>query len=64
MARSKTLTRAERLLEAAARAENIGDLALAADAGLAKARADLVALAAAARKLADRLTAEAGEVAP
>ena len=60
MARGRTVTtRAARLLDLASSAENIGDLALVADQTLAKARADLLTLAGAARKLADRLTAEA-----
>lgn len=52
-------TRARRLRDAAASAENLGELALLADATLDRARSDLKALATAATRLADRLEQEA-----
>ena len=59
-------TRVQRFREAAAAADNIGDLALAVDQHLAKARADLLVMAAHARRLADKLNrdADADEVKP
>lgn len=60
MAHSRTISdRAPRLRELAESAENLVNLAGLADETLAQARADLLALAGAARTLATRLDAEA-----
>jgi hypothetical protein len=51
--------KAQRLRDLAASAENIASLAVVADQTLAKARADVLALAGAARRIAHRLEREA-----
>ena len=62
MARKNSISdRAQRLRQLAASAEKIGDKAMAADETLAKMRHDLLTLVSAARALADKLNAEAGQ---
>jgi hypothetical protein len=67
MTRGKSVSdRAQRLRDLADSAENIASLAVVADETLAKARRDVLALAGAARRIAEQLTAaaEGAEVKP
>jgi hypothetical protein len=60
MTRGKSVSeRAQRLRDLADSAENIASLAVVADETLAKARRDVLALAGAARRIAEQLTAAA-----
>ncbi len=60
MAPEKSVSeRARRLRDLATSAENIAALAVVADETLARARVDVLALAAAARRVAERLDREA-----
>jgi hypothetical protein len=63
---NSTGARAQRVRDLAASADNIAAAAIVADETLAKARRDVLALAGAARKLAERLEreADASEVTP
>jgi hypothetical protein len=59
--RKSVVDRAQRLRALAADAEKVGDLAMVADQRIATVRHDLLTLANAARKLADKLTVEAAK---
>lgn len=63
MARNGNISRIQRLRDYARNAEIMGETALRMDQRLANARRDLISLAAAANVLADKLTAEADDLA-
>lgn len=63
MARNSNVSRVQRLRDYARNAEIMGETALRMDQQIARARRDLISLAAAANVLASKLAAEADDLA-